>query len=139
MNNTYIITTEKLWPSKIGYGKNPWKRLSSLQVGCWERLQMFMILPHHRSFLIERDVKAILEKKKLNGEWYNTTPLEMAEELIKVYKGYPNTMMTAREQSDQLNIINNREYFDIPTPNTHYSLELADFLTMPLLTIPRKL
>lgn len=64
----YIIGNKKEGICKIGYSKNPFKRLKELQTGCPYKLEIFVVVRGNIS------TESLLQKKykkyKSNGEWF---------------------------------------------------------------------
>jgi hypothetical protein len=82
----YIVTTDSLYPCKIGISQNPGKRLASLQTSHWRLLQ----ISDYRwceSKSEARKIERLTHKhfkennKLLHGEWFDTRPKEAAEAL----------------------------------------------------------
>lgn len=68
---------------KIGYSKNPIKRLKQLQTGCVDKLSII-----HKIEVDDKKVKIVetlihkkLSSYKISGEWYNISNKEAIDEL----------------------------------------------------------
>jgi hypothetical protein len=80
----YVISTDSLFPCKIGVSVNPAKRLASLQTSHWRGLQ----ISEYRwcetvadATRVEREAHKILRAhdKALLGEWFDVRPSEAVE------------------------------------------------------------
>ena len=81
----YLVSTETGFPIKVGITSNPVGRLSELQVGNFNQLQVhrFWWLPGRRiSARIERGFKDHFKHHNVRGEWFET-PLSEAERFIE--------------------------------------------------------
>ena len=69
MGYVYLITCKKTMVCKIGFSKNPHKRISTLQVG----YPFQLVLEDYKkgSMLDEKNLHKANKKHKLNGEWFN--------------------------------------------------------------------
>lgn len=92
MNFIYIISNGKHY--KIGFSKNPKKRLSQLQTGTSDKLSLeyslnFDIAPIH---IIEKIAHRQLQSK-ISGEWYseNLDTLKAILNYIKIRYDNPET------------------------------------------------
>ncbi len=96
----YVITTDSLYPCKIGISQNPAKRVASLQTAHWRQVQ----ITEYRwcnnvceAKKIEAAAHNHLSGKKLLGEWFDVRPQEALEaiewasvmENIEVNNGIP--------------------------------------------------
>lgn len=77
----YVISTDSLFPCKIGVSVNPTKRLASLQTSHWRQLQ----ISEYRwcssvgeARLLEQESHSFLREngKALLGEWFDVRPKE---------------------------------------------------------------
>jgi hypothetical protein len=82
----YVITTDAMWPCKIGISQNPIKRLNALQIAHWRPLQIsgYFYLPNmHEAKKLEtathRRVKGL--GKNLSGEWFDMRVPEAIEHI----------------------------------------------------------
>lgn len=82
----YIITPiATLQPVKIGITLTPRYRLHQLQVGNWNRLEiykMFQIGPH--AYVLEQHIHRHLASKSLGGEWFDLTAGE-TDRIVQEY------------------------------------------------------
>jgi len=78
---TYIITDKKYRIIKVGRSKNPFKRLKTIQLSNSTELDMVCVFEED----IEKEIKELLKKYKIQGEWYYPDPktlLEIQEKYI---------------------------------------------------------
>lgn len=76
MNNHWIyVIGDNASPYKIGFTKDPDKRLRTLQTGNHKKLQI-----HYKEMIGENEVKYIegriheeLKRKQVSGEWFNVS------------------------------------------------------------------
>ena len=66
--SVYIITNDAAGIAKIGYRKNPLKRLSGLQVSTPDSLVLAAIIPGDQS--TERQLHAVYAGDRIRGEWF---------------------------------------------------------------------
>ncbi len=66
---------------KIGFSKEPEKRLKSLQTGNSDKLFLHHIIecPEHNIRKLEQKIHKELSYKKLKGEWFSMTPKDAIE------------------------------------------------------------
>jgi hypothetical protein len=55
---------------KIGYAKDAWARMSSMQVGCPEELGMMGVITTYLPESLERDLHAMFAEYRVRGEWF---------------------------------------------------------------------
>jgi hypothetical protein len=72
----YVITTDSLYPCKIGLSQNPVKRLASLQTAHWRPIQISgyrWCESQADALKVEQEAHRILEAngKELLGEWFD--------------------------------------------------------------------
>jgi len=80
---TYIITDKKYHIIKVGRSKNPYKRLKAIQKSNGTELDMVCVFEED----IENEIKELLKKYKIRGEWYYPDP----KTLLKIQEKYlPN-------------------------------------------------
>ena len=83
MSHIYLIGTNMNGPLKIGYSKNPEKRLKQLQTGHDEILYLFykrpvdVLKPH----ILESHIHDANRHHKIHGEWYNLSVEEAKKEI----------------------------------------------------------
>ena len=81
--NTYIITNKIYKIIKVGRSKNPYKRLKAIQISNSIELEMVCVFEED----IEKEIKELLKKYKILGEWYYPDP----ETLLEIQEKYlPN-------------------------------------------------
>lgn len=87
----YIIALRKAGvltgPVKVGVTKALGSRLSSLQTGCWERLEVayrFSIKSRDLAYEIESIIHSDLSDFRIQGEWFSLDPLCALEALCGV-------------------------------------------------------
>ncbi len=81
--NTYIITNKIYKIIKVGSSKNPYKRLKAIQIRNSIELEMVCVFEED----IEKEIKELLKKYKILGEWYYPDP----ETLLEIQEKYlPN-------------------------------------------------
>jgi hypothetical protein len=73
--NTYVITNKKYDIIKVGRTKNPYKRLKTLQISHNKELEMVCVFEED----IEKEIKQMLKKYNIRGEWYYPNPKTMLE------------------------------------------------------------
>lgn len=82
--NTYIITNKIYKIIKVGSSKNPYKRLKAIQISNSPELEMVCVFEED----IEKEIKELLKKYNILGEWYYPDP----ETLLEIQEKYlPNT------------------------------------------------
>lgn len=64
----YLIQGEHRTPVKVGYAKEPRKRLSQLQTGSYTQLHVLDLVPGSQS--VERDLHKRLAPHSVRGEWF---------------------------------------------------------------------
>src|SRR5437870_2571984 len=69
----YLIEADPRGPIKIGWAKDPVKRLETLQTGHHEELVLFAVLPGTR--YLEADLHRRLWKFRTRGEWFARSPV----------------------------------------------------------------
>lgn len=85
MNSSYIyVIGDNASPYKIGFTKNPDKRLKSLQTGNPRKLSMLYKeeINENEIKYIEKQIHKELKRKQVSGEWFNIS-LEDAISEIK--------------------------------------------------------
>jgi hypothetical protein len=74
-NYIYVITGDEHAFVKIGVTKNPDARLAQIQTGASCKLDYAFIAPTSGDpFSIEKEAHAMLERNRVNGEWFNVPP-----------------------------------------------------------------
>lgn len=68
----YIIENNGVY--KVGYSKNPQRRLKTLQTGCSNKLKLVYQLEIEtaKTYIIEKIIHKSLSRYKVLGEWYKT-------------------------------------------------------------------
>lgn len=68
----YLITTEKLFPTKVGIAQNPRDRLCNLQIGNWEKLILYSCFCTGAiaAFRVEKAIHKDWKHLHLRGEWF---------------------------------------------------------------------
>ncbi len=85
---TYIIADKKYHIIKIGRSKNPDKRLKTIQINGSTELEIICVFEKD----IEREIKELLKKYKVRGEWYFPNP----KTLLEIQENYlPNNQEIA--------------------------------------------
>ncbi len=85
---TYIVTDKKYHIIKVGRSKNPYKRLKTIQISNSTELEMVCVFEDN----IEKEIKELLKKYKVQGEWYYPDP----ETLLEIQEKYiPNNQELA--------------------------------------------
>jgi predicted GIY-YIG superfamily endonuclease len=82
----YVIAAKPKGPVKIGYAKEPRKRLGELQIGNHEVLDIMWDwgnLTRDEAIELEAQTHEALKAKKIRGEWFNAG-LNEAVEAMKV-------------------------------------------------------
>jgi hypothetical protein len=75
-NNTYIyIIKNKNNQIKIGYSKNPFKRLKQLQTANSEKLELLAFF--YANKVIEKRLHKMFYFDKKMGEWFNLSPAKL--------------------------------------------------------------
>ena len=76
----YVIAYSDKGPCKIGYAARPERRLVCLQSGTPAELRLFSRwrCAHMTAPQLERHVHAFMKPIQVRGEWYATTPAEIA-------------------------------------------------------------
>lgn len=82
----YVITTDSLYPCKIGISSTPGKRIADLQVAHWRPIQISGYRWAENAIAarkVEKEAHAILNanSKRLMGEWFDI-PVDKAVEAI---------------------------------------------------------
>lgn len=74
----YIIAPTEGGPCKIGYARNIRKRLSALQIGSFEKLQVFSTwTSQERSAQVcENQIHHRLKRFHMRGEWFDVSVIE---------------------------------------------------------------
>ncbi len=98
----YVITTDSLYPCKIGISQNPASRVANLQTAHWRQIQIteyrWCRNVHDAKKIEEAAHRFLAEKdKQLLGEWFDVRPKEAVEaiewaslmENIEVNSGVP--------------------------------------------------
>lgn len=67
----YCIKHHERNAVKIGFSKDPWKRLRQLQTGSSDMFTLFDKLPGDRA--LERAFHKVFEDRRLQGEWFDDT------------------------------------------------------------------
>lgn len=96
----YLIYNSNRNVVKIGYGTDPIKRLSTLQIGCIDRLDL--LCTFNGGISDEKTLHEKLSKFRIVGEWF-----EYTEELISVVRDVmfsltPKPKLTERIGANQL-------------------------------------
>lgn len=78
----YVIGS-KDGPQKIGFSQDVEKRLSSIQTGNPNRLEIYFKqeVPKDRVRLMEKQIHTEIKHHKISGEWFNLTPEEAKQEV----------------------------------------------------------
>jgi len=74
-DKTYIITDKKYNIIKVGISKNPYKHLKTIQKSNSRDLEMVCVFEED----IEKEIKELLKKYRIRGEWYYPDPKTMLE------------------------------------------------------------
>jgi hypothetical protein len=85
----YFIQGECGGPIKIGYTADLKRRITSLQTGYPDRLELLLAFPGNQE--LEKTVHKIFEQYRLKGEWFQSSP-EVLEKIQKF--AYWNTYMS---------------------------------------------
>ncbi|MCK4383772.1 MAG: GIY-YIG nuclease family protein [Candidatus Lokiarchaeota archaeon] len=72
---TYILTNKKYHIIKVGRSKNPYKLLKTIQISDSTELEMICIFEKD----IEEEIKKMLKKYRIRGEWYYPHPKTLLE------------------------------------------------------------
>ncbi|KKL61257.1 hypothetical protein LCGC14_2197110 [marine sediment metagenome] len=72
---THIITDKKYHIIKVGRSKNPYKHWKTIQISNSTELDMVCVFEED----IEKEIKELLKKYKVRGEWYYPNPKTMLE------------------------------------------------------------
>ena len=89
----YVIQGDPGTPVKIGMGRDPLKRLATLQTGSWQTLRLLHILPGGRQ--LEATLHRRLRDARVSGEWFHGSTAdevvryieETAEKMVADCKG----------------------------------------------------
>lgn len=86
LDSVYVICPEGKTPCKIGRARAPGRRLSNLQIGHWQELNLFYIgyvYGRNVSEMLEAAVHAFLKKndRHIRGEWFDIRA-EVASQII---------------------------------------------------------
>jgi hypothetical protein len=73
VQNLYVIGASLDGPVKLGISAKPERRVSQLQTGCADRLQLFHSEPIGDKKLFERLLHRDLGYLRMLGEWFNLT------------------------------------------------------------------
>lgn len=85
---TYIIADKKYNIIRVGRSKNPYERLKTIQISNSAELEMVCVFEED----IEKEIKELLKKYKIRGEWYYPNP----ETLLEIQENYlPNNQELA--------------------------------------------
>ena len=79
----YVIEREQ-GPVKVGISSKPWKRVSSIQIGCPFKVELlFLIQAQDRDHAVrhERSFHDVFEEQRLTGEWFKMEAEDAAEGL----------------------------------------------------------
>ena len=79
---TYIITDKKYHIIKVGRSQNPYKHLKKIQISNSTELEMVCVFEED----IEKEIKELLKKSKVRGEWYYPNP----KTLLEIQEKYPS-------------------------------------------------
>ncbi|MHA2010329.1 MAG: GIY-YIG nuclease family protein [Candidatus Hodarchaeales archaeon] len=80
IEKTLIITNKKYHIINVGSSKNPSKRLKTIQISNNTELEIVCVFEGN----IEKEIKDLLEKYKVRGEWYYPDP----KTLLKIQEKY---------------------------------------------------
>ncbi|MDO9520607.1 MAG: GIY-YIG nuclease family protein [Pseudohongiella sp.] len=82
MYTYFIVENEDSaeWRIKIGFSKNPGKRIRELQTGSSRKLAILGWIESGDSFL-EKALHLKYQQHRLNGEWFSIEPEDVLEEL----------------------------------------------------------
>ena len=69
----YFVLSMSSHLVKIGYAKDPWKRLSSMQTGCPEELRMMAVIYTYLPVGLESDLHVRFAAQRVRGEWFSLT------------------------------------------------------------------
>jgi len=72
---TYIITDKKYNIIRVGTSKNPYSHLKTIQKSNSQELEMVYVFEKY----IEEEIKELLKKYKVRGEWYYPNPKTLLE------------------------------------------------------------
>lgn len=83
----YVIAYSAAGPCKIGYAANVRKRLCSMQTGCPLELSVRSVWQHSKLSAkhLEQHIHGFLKPLRIRGEWYKTTPDEIAAIISKLH------------------------------------------------------
>ena len=70
VSSVYFVVAERARLIKIGYAKDPWKRLSDLQVGSPEPLQMLGLIATYLPAQLEAFLHERFRATRTHGEWF---------------------------------------------------------------------
>mgnify|MGYP003402269466 CR=1 FL=1 len=68
----YFIVTEDYQYMKIGFSKDPARRLRGLQTGCPYRLRILFTIPGSKE--LEAHLHTVYHNYRINGEWFQIEP-----------------------------------------------------------------
>lgn len=70
----YIYVIENNGTYKVGFSKNPERRIKALQTGCANKLKLIYTEPIEvaKTYIIEKIIHKNLANYKIMGEWYKT-------------------------------------------------------------------
>lgn len=77
----YFVQCQQTKLVKIGYAKDPWMRLSNMQVGCPTYLKMVALVRKPKTY--EAELHERFATHRHHGEWFNPDP-----ELLALTKEY---------------------------------------------------
>ena len=101
----YLIVDEDLQYCKVGYSKNPDKRLESLQIGSPHKL--FIAATVHGELYDEAMIHKRWEHLAVRGEWFT-----FSEDMLNWLhdsKGYVNERSARKDTVKHLAVLKNRE------------------------------
>ena len=101
--STYIVADKKYHIIKVGRSKNPFKLLKTIQISDSRELEMISVFEED----IEKEIKKMLKKYIIRGEWYYPNPktlLEIQEKYLpnnQELASFIHTLFDEIKMSDQ--------------------------------------
>lgn len=84
----YVVSAADPGPVKVGFARDPWNRLRSLQGGNHQRLHLRALLwcEDYSAALVESGVHARLDRFRIRSEWFGVSVAEARDALRKEQK-----------------------------------------------------
>lgn len=76
MSKLYLILAKEVGRVKIGFSKEPTKRLEQLKIGSPVELELFAFKKDNNAKVSEGELHEKYKDKKVHGEWYDLEPID---------------------------------------------------------------